>query len=146
MNTVTPILLGAALFALSGCQMQKESAMLQPGERAPATQAEVKVDRKDDRETGNRELSLDVDHLPPPSELGEEFTTFVVWLAPEGSERAQNVGELDYNPSRRSGSLDVVTPYDQFTIWVTAEPASNPLDRGEVVVASGDLDLRGPQR
>lgn len=147
MNTITKILLGVALIGLTGCaQQQKESAMLQPSERAPATKAEVKIDRKDDRRTGNRELSLDVDHLPPPTELGEEYTTFVVWLTPQGTDRAQNVGELDYDPARRKGTLDVVTPYDQFTIWVTAEPAPNPLDRGDVVVASGDLDLRGPQR
>jgi hypothetical protein len=146
MNTITKTVLGVALFALVGCKaQQKDSAMLRPGERAPATKAEVKIDRKDDRRTGNRELSLDIDHLPPPTELGTELTTFVVWLAPHGSDRAQNVGELAYNPDRRRGTLDVVTPYDQFTIWVTAEPAPNPLDRGDVVVASGILDRRGPQ-
>ncbi|HLT39658.1 MAG TPA: hypothetical protein VK034_25420 [Enhygromyxa sp.] len=146
MNTSKQVLLGVALIALAGCTLQKESATLQPGERAPATQAKVKIDRHDNRRTGNRELSLDVEHLPPPAELGDEFTTYVVWLSPEGTQQVQNVGELDYDPMRRQGDLDILTPYDRFTIWVTAEPAPNPLDRGNVVVASGDLDLRKPQR
>src|SRR5690606_26792617 len=66
MNTSKQALLGVALIALAGCRLQKETAMLQPTERAPATQAEVKIDRHDNRRTGNRQLSLDVEHLPPP--------------------------------------------------------------------------------
>lgn len=146
MNTTSKFLFGVALLMLAGCPMQKEKTTLRPSERAPATKAEVKIDRSDDRRTGNRELSLDVNHLPPPAELGDNLTTFVVWLTPHGADRAQNVGELEYDPNRRHGSLDVTTPYDQFTIWVTAEPAANPLDRGDVVIASGEFDLRGPQR
>lgn len=146
MNTSKQTLLAVAVLAIAGCRLQTDSAMLQPSDRAPATEAEVEIDRHKLRKTGNSELSLDVDHLPPPAELGDNLTTFVVWLKPEGAEQPQNMGELEYDPNRRHGSLDILTPYDQFSLWVTAEPAATPLDRGNVVVASGDFDLRGPER
>jgi hypothetical protein len=143
-RTHAPLLLSAVLLVASACASQ--TRQLAPGERTPAAKAEVKIDRNAVRRTGNSQLNLDVEHLPPPAQLGDDLTTFVVWLAPQGGKEPQNLGQLNYNPSSREGSLAITTPYEQFTLWVTAERASNPIERSDHIIASGEFDLRGQKR
>lgn len=138
-------LLGVALLATVACASNR-AAHLEPSQRSPATQAEIKVDRGMFKETGNAQLAIELEHLPPPSELGDEYTTFVVWLTPKGTEQPQNIGELDYDPASREGTLDVLTPYEQFTVAITAEPMGHPIKKSETEVASGKVDLRRYQR
>jgi hypothetical protein len=137
-------LLSAVLLVAGACANQTRE--LAPGDRTPAAKAEVKVDRNAIRKTGNARLELDVNHLPPPAQLGDDLTTFVVWLAPQGGDEPQNLGQLDYDPNNREGSLEITTPYEQFTLWVTAERASNPIQRSENIIAHGDFDLRSEKR
>jgi hypothetical protein len=150
MNTKILSFIGAGVFALAACapagpgliaRRQAPSARLEPGPQTPAAKGEVTVDRRRRDPAGNSQISLDVQHLPPPSALGDDLRTFVVWITPRGAEQAINVGQLDYDPARREGNLDIVTPYNEFTVAVTAESASTPIERGEVVVVSGEVDL-----
>lgn len=150
MNTKILTFIGAGVFALAACapmgsgilaRGQAPSARLEAGPQTPAAKAEVSVDRKRRDPAGNSQISLEVEHLPPPSALGDDLNTFVVWITPRGAERAINVGQLDYDPAQREGNLDIVTPYNEFTVAVTAESASTPIERGEVVIVSGEVDL-----
>ncbi len=140
-NTIIiKLLTGLALCATLACANSNTTAQLNPSDRTPAALAEIDVDRQ--RGTQNAQIDIALEHLPPPAELGDEYTTFVVWLTPRGSEQAQNIGQLDYDPGSREGSLDTITPYDQFDLTITAEPSADPLEQSEMVIASGDVDLR----
>src|SRR5690606_6687264 len=91
MKTTICTLFAAGMLTLAGCSSPgimggTSTASLEPGPQTPAAKGQVSIDRKDRDPTGNNEIALEVEHLPPPSELGDEFTTFVVWITPEGAE------------------------------------------------------------
>ncbi len=72
--------------------------------------------------TGTK-IELNLQNVPRPYELGEAYTTFVLWaVTPEG--QASNLGEI----KRRSltwvfdTKIQVTTPFQTFALIVTAEP------------------------
>lgn len=88
--------------------------------RFPRLKGVAKIKRQN--RTGTR-VTLTVDNVPRPYELGEAYTTFVLWaITPEG--RSDNLGEI----KRRSNSwifdskIDVTSPLQTFALIVTAEP------------------------
>lgn len=87
--------------------------------RLPRLSGEAKVKRTGRR---NTRVELEIKNLPRAFELGDVYTTYVLWaISPEG--RADNLGEI-----KRSGSfivntkIDVTTPLQTFALLVTAEP------------------------
>ncbi len=87
--------------------------------RLPRLKGEAKVKRTGRR---NTRVELNIDNLPRASEVGEAYTTYILWaISPEG--RVDNLGEI-----KRSGSfifntkIDVTTPLQTFALIVTAEP------------------------
>lgn len=87
--------------------------------RLPRLTGEAKVKRTGRR---NTRVEMEIKNLPRAFELGEVYTTFILWaVSPEG--RADNLGEI-----KRSGSfifntkIDVTTPLQTFALLVTAEP------------------------
>ncbi len=87
--------------------------------RLPRLKGEAKVKRTGRR---NTRVELNIDNVPRAAELGEPYTTYVLWaISPEG--RVDNLGEI-----KRSGSflfdtkIDVTTPLQTFALIVTAEP------------------------
>lgn len=87
--------------------------------RLPRLKGEAKVKRSGRR---NTRVELSIENLPRAYELGEPYTTYVLWaVAPDG--RVDNLGEI-----KRSGSaifdtkIDVTTPLQTFALIVTAEP------------------------
>ena len=149
MKTTMITLIGASFLMLAGCapgtgplaRAHTSISSLDAGPQTPAAKAEVSVDQRRRDAAGNSQVSLEVNHLPPPSALGDNLNTFVVWITPRGTDQAINVGQLNYNPQQRDGNLEITTPYNNFTIAVTAESAPTPIDRGEVVVVSGEVAL-----
>jgi outer membrane protein OmpA-like peptidoglycan-associated protein len=87
--------------------------------RLPRLKGEAKV-----RRTGRRgtRVELSVEDLPRAYELGDVYTTFVLWaISPEG--RADNLGEIKRGGSFLVNSkLDATTPLQTFAMIVTAEP------------------------
>lgn len=87
--------------------------------RLPRLKGEAKVKRTGRR---NTRVEMNIDNMPRASELGEAYTTYILWaISPEG--RIDNLGEI-----KRSGSfvfntkIDVTTPLQTFALIVTAEP------------------------
>ncbi len=87
--------------------------------RLPRLKGSAKVRREARRGT---RVTLNVDNLPRAYELGNVYTTFVLWaISPDG--HVDNMGEI-----KRSGSMvidskiDVTTPLQTFALLVTAEP------------------------
>ena len=88
--------------------------------RFPRLSGSAKVKRMN--KTGTR-VSLTLDNVPRPYELGGAYTTFVLWaITPEG--KVDNLGEI----KRRTGTwlfntkIEVTTPFQTFALIVTAEP------------------------
>ena len=88
-------------------------------DNVPAAQGQVKVKEKD----GNRMVELKVDHLAPANRIDQNAQQYVVWVKPlEREGAAMNVGALALDDDLK-GSLNTVTPFEKFEIFVTAEPS-----------------------
>jgi len=85
-------------------------------------------------EGGNRLVSLQLQHLPPPERLGEGLSAYVVWFRAE-DQAPVRAGVLEYDPETREGALTATTPMADFTILVTAEAEGNAPSPSEIVVA-----------
>jgi outer membrane protein OmpA-like peptidoglycan-associated protein len=69
---------------------------------------------------GRTSIEVQVKGLKPPSTLGSEFLTYVLWVVtPEG--RTGNTGEILTNKNG-DGKLSATTPAQTFSLLVTAEP------------------------
>jgi outer membrane protein OmpA-like peptidoglycan-associated protein len=69
---------------------------------------------------GRTNIEVEVKGLKPPSTLGSEFLTYVLWVVtPEG--RTGNTGEILTNKNG-DGKLSATTPAQTFSLLVTAEP------------------------
>jgi len=82
----------------------------------PNVDGHAKVDGKN----GRMAISLELKHLPPASDFGGQFLTYVLWaITPEG--RAVNLGEVLPKDNGKD-KLDVTTDLQAFGMIVTAEP------------------------
>jgi outer membrane protein OmpA-like peptidoglycan-associated protein len=89
-------------------------------ELMPEAKGEAKVEIKS--KSGTADIEVNAKGLKPPSSLGAEFLTYVVWVVtPEG--RTGNTGELLLNKNGE-GKLNATTPGQTFSVIVTAEPYS----------------------
>src|SRR5580658_10988456 len=87
-------------------------------ESMPQASGEVKVQAKANAGLTNLEVSLK--GMTPPSKIGAEYLTFVLWVVtPDG--RTGNSGELLINKNGE-GKLRGTTPAQTFSMIITAEP------------------------
>lgn len=78
--------------------------------------AKVEINSK----AGRTSLEVQIKGLRPPSSVGSEFLTYVLWVVtPEG--RTGNTGEILINKNGE-GKLTATTPAQTFSVIVTAEP------------------------
>jgi outer membrane protein OmpA-like peptidoglycan-associated protein len=99
----------------------------------PAAGGEAKVDAK----TGVTKVEAQVQGLTPPTGLGAEFLTYVLWaVSPEG--RPVNLGPLVLDKSGK-GELKATTTLQSFSLFVTAEPYSTVRQPSEILVLENDL-------
>src|SRR6267142_472675 len=76
----------------------------------------TKVDMK--TKAGRTKVDVTLKEMTPPSQLGAEFLTYVLWVVtPEG--RTGNTGELLTNKNG-DGKLSATTPAQTFSLLVTA--------------------------
>jgi hypothetical protein len=81
---------------------------------------------------GSTLVSAKFTDVPPPTQFGPEYLTYVVWaISPEG--RAQNLGELTLDASNK-GTLNASTSLQTFAMIVTAEPYFSVSQPSDVVV------------
>jgi outer membrane protein OmpA-like peptidoglycan-associated protein len=91
---------------------------LKGGELMPQANGEAKVQAK--AKAGLTNIDVTVKGFTPPSKLGAEYLTFVLWtVTPEG--RTGNAGEILINKDG-AGKLSATTPAQTFSMIVTAEP------------------------
>lgn len=107
-----------------------DHAVVEPGDG----KGEVTVDLEDNG-NGDHLVVVALEDLPPPSQHGPGYRTYVVWVRPLGM-HVLKAGELAYDPELEIGALRMVTPYESFELLVTAErdpavetPSSAVVDR-----------------
>jgi outer membrane protein OmpA-like peptidoglycan-associated protein len=114
---------------------------LKPTDVMPTATGEAKVEIKS--KAGRANVEVNVKGLKPPSTLGAEFLTYVVWVVtPEG--RTGNTGELLINKNGE-GKLSATTPAQAFSVVVTAEPYFAVRLPSEMLILISDMrkDTKG---
>ncbi len=104
-------------------------------ELMPNASGEAKVEIKS--KAGRANVQVKVKGMQPPSKLGAEFLTYVLWVVtPEG--RTGNTGELLINKDGE-GELSATTPAQTFSLIITAEPYSVVRLPSEMVVLQSEI-------
>lgn len=88
-------------------------------------------------------IEVAITGLMQPTKLGTEFLTYVLWAAsPEGS--TGNLGEVIIDKAGQ-GKLSASTPFQTFSVFVTAEPYFSVHQPSELVVLENDIrpDTKG---
>jgi outer membrane protein OmpA-like peptidoglycan-associated protein len=99
-------------------------------ESMPQASGEAKVQAR--ANAGLTNIELTVKGMTPPSKLGAEYLTFVLWVVtPDG--RTGNAGELLINRNGE-GKLNATTPAQTFSMIITAEPYFAVRVPSEIVV------------
>ncbi len=102
---------------------------LSASNRVPAAEGTVKAA---EAKNGNTSIALKVKTLAPPQKVDAAATTYVVWARPLAAVRTPagnmerltvNLGALKVDQSL-NGSLETVTPFREFELFVTAEPSA----------------------
>jgi hypothetical protein len=84
----------------------------------PQASGEAKVQAR--ANAGLTNVEVTVMGMTPPSNLGAEYLTFVLWaVTPEG--HTSNLGEILINKNGQ-GKLNATTPAQTFSLIITAEP------------------------
>ena len=110
-------------------------------ELVPQASGTAKVEIKKD--AGRTSVDVELQGLTPPSTLGAEFLTYVLWVVtPEG--RAGNTGEILIDKNGQ-GKLTATTPAQTFSLIVTAEPYFAVRAPSEMVVLQSETrkDTKG---
>lgn len=105
-----------ALLAATGCAGPSKYQVV-GSTRAPDADGRITVQKV---EGGNAMVTLDLDHLAPPSRMEDGATTYVVWFQKQG-QTPSRVGQLAYDIGRRTGTMRATTTDRQFGVLVTAE-------------------------
>jgi outer membrane protein OmpA-like peptidoglycan-associated protein len=112
---------------------------LKPTGTVGQAQGEAKVEAK----KGVTDIEAKVKGLVPPSKLGSELLTYVLWVvSPEG--RTDNVGEVLIN-EKGEGELKATTQLQTFSLVLTAEPYFAVRQPNEVVILENAIrkDTKG---
>ena len=92
---------------------------------------------------GTTSVNAQTRGLKPPSSIGTEFLTYVLWaITPQG--HTENLGEIQVN-RRGEGRLNATTPAQTFGLIITAEPYFAVRIPSEMVVLESQTrrDTRG---
>ena len=104
-----------------------------PTELMPQAAGEAKVEAK----SGTTKIELSLKGMTPPSRLGAEFLTYVLWvITPDG--RYGNTGEILINKNG-DGQLNTTTPAQTFAMIITAEPYFAVRVPSEMVILENEL-------
>jgi hypothetical protein len=95
----------------------------------------------DNDRNGNTEVKVTVDHIAAPQALSPASQYYVVWLQPRG-QQAELAGRLRVNRDDLAGSIETLTPYDNFQVFITAEHSEIPLMPSSTVLLRGTVQKR----
>jgi hypothetical protein len=138
-----------ALSALAGCSSvngmmhgsSKDAAdiALRSSSDIPAAQGRLVVKGSDGP---NQVVDVTVAHMAQPSKVRSNATAYVVWLDPAGTQPPINMGVLSVDKDLK-GSLEFKTPFQQFDVFVTAEPGATAQAPSDKKLMTASVDLPG---
>jgi len=106
---------------------------LQGTDVMPQGNGEAKVEAR----KGATSVEAEIQNMAQPSTLGTELLTYVVWaVSPQG--RSNNLGEIVIDKEGK-GKLNATTPFQTFSLFVTAEPYFAVRRPSEFVVLKNQL-------
>jgi hypothetical protein len=100
--------------SLAGCANRYHVDAEAPNYAATADLA-VRVNK-----TEQRELTMHIEHLAPPTRIDPALHAYAVWIAVPGHGSAK-LGLLDYDAKHRSGEIVATAGYEKFEVIVTLE-------------------------
>jgi outer membrane protein OmpA-like peptidoglycan-associated protein len=87
--------------------------------------------------TGATSVEAQIQNMAQPSTFGAEFLTFVLWaVSTEG--RTSNLGEILIDKNG-AGKLSATTPFQTFSLFVTAEPYFAVRQPSELLILQNEL-------
>jgi hypothetical protein len=95
----------------------------------------------DNDRNGNTEVKITVNHIAAPQALSPARQYYVVWLQPRG-QQPELAGRLRVNRDDLAGSIETLTPYDNFEVFITAENSEIPLMPSGTVLLRGTVQRR----
>ena len=113
---VTILICVTTLAVVAGCASPTVHQM-QSGDRTVGADGEISVTSDSN---GNDIVDVQVSHLPHPSRLDEQMSTYSVWLRPDGSNQRYNVGQIRLDDNQ-SGAVQFTTPFSSYSLKVTGE-------------------------
>ena len=90
----------------------------------------------------NQVVDVTVAHMAQPSKVRANATAYVVWLDPAGTQAPINMGALSVDKDLK-GSLEFKTPFQQFDVFVTAEPTPTVQVPSDKKLMTASVDLPG---
>ncbi len=127
------LILGSLLLSVA-CGGASEY-LLTGTERSAVTDGIVTVEELE----GNRMVTVELLHLPPPERVMEGATLYIAWIRPAGADPTM-AGRLEYDEGDRTGVMRATTPHDNFTVFVTAEADATATAPSEYVVARQSVE------
>ena len=98
--------------------------------RAAGTDGSIQVE---EIEGGNRLVTISLQHLPPPSRMGDDRSVYAAWFIASNAP-ATKAGNLEFDEDTREARLMATTPLAEFTVRVTAEVDENAGQPSDIVV------------
>ncbi len=132
-NTLRHFSVVALFAAVIGCGGPSEYVLVGTP-RAAGTDGLVTVEEIE----GNRLVTVELEHLPPPGRISEGAAVYIVWIKPERGQPTM-AGRLEYDPDDRVGRMRATTPHDHFTVFVTAEADPAADSPSDVVIARQEV-------
>ena len=124
------MLLSLSVFGCGGPQYA-----LSGSARVPGAHGAIQVEKADE---GKLLVTVILDELSPPSHLGDEYTSYVLWFQPEDADPVQK-GPLKYDPKQRRGKATATADQRSFDLSVTAEASPDATEPGVIVVAKQQI-------
>lgn len=132
-NTFRHLIGAALLAAFVGCGGPAEYVVTGT-QRAAGADGLITVEEIE----GNRLVTVEIEHLPPPNRISDSATVYIVWIKPERGQPTM-AGRLEFDPEDRIGRMRATTPHRHFTILVTAEADPEADSPSDVVVARQEV-------
>ena len=118
------------VYTAVGCSGTTEYLMV-GGSHAPGADGMIIVEEIDE---GSRLVTIHMERLPPPKQLGDEINSYLVWF--EGyNKKPIKAGVLSYRSETRTGDIMKTCPFDEFKMRITAERDENAKKPSRLIIA-----------
>lgn len=123
-----------AFLVVTSCNRPADYAVVGSAE-VPSVHGDVEIEKIDKDQLL---VTVQLDQLPPPSQIEEGLTDYVVWFVIVGEDPQRQVA-LEYDAATRVGRASIPTALREFEMRVTAENTPAPDTPSYLLVASQQI-------